>query len=237
VKRAAIAIGTVAVLAAGVAVWALTRSGGDHGPRAANPARVQRGADQQKGTPDGPSTSAQAPEGGDGATAQGRGSDRDKRRDQAGPADGEKNRGPAAPGDDHGDRRPPSEMSDVERARTREQMLARMLDQAGLTDKGKTAARNAMEAKHGARQALSEKLTDLRRIANKSHPTDKELRDALTAYRAAVVLYRKKVEAADRSLERQLSVRAQARCLCLGILDNGLGGFGRGGPGANRPAR
>ena len=135
---------------------------------------------------------------------------------------------PSGAGADASRRRP--EMSDAERSKMREQWLEGTLDRADLTYKEKAAAKKAMKAKDEAREALADSLDDLRRAANKSKPTDKEMRDALSAHRAAVASYRKKIEAADKALVKQLSPQAQARCLSLGILDNGLGRFGFAGP-------
>ncbi len=120
------------------------------------------------------------------------------------------------------------QMSDAERAKMREQMMMRMLDEAGLTPNEKAAAKKALTANDEPRRALSEQLTKLRRVANKAKPSDKELREALAAYRGAVAQYRRKVESQDRALAKQLSLRGQVRCLSLGILDNGLGGMGPG---------
>jgi len=120
-------------------------------------------------------------------------------------------------------------MSEAERAKMRAQMMEQMLDQAGLTDKEKAAAKKTLKAKDEARQALTDELTKLQRTANKEKATDKELRDALAAYRAAVAQYRKKIAAEDQALTKQLSLQGQVRCMSLGILDNGLGGMRRMG--------
>jgi len=117
-------------------------------------------------------------------------------------------------------------MSEAERAQMREQMQERMLEQARLSEKEKIAARQAMKAKDQARQRLIEQLTRLRRVVNRSNPTAAELRRALNDYRQALKQYRQKVTAEDEALSRQLSLIARARCLSLGILDNGLGGMG-----------
>jgi len=126
------------------------------------------------------------------------------------------------------------EMSEADREKMRQQMIERMLEQAGLTAAEKTAARNALKVKDQARKALQDALTNLRRTANKENPTNKELGDALVAYRTAFAQYTKKVHDADVALTKQLSVKSQVRCISLGILDNGLGmmgmmGGGRGG--------
>jgi hypothetical protein len=128
------------------------------------------------------------------------------------------------------------QMSEAERAKMREQMTARMLDEAGLTDAEKTAAKKALTAKARAREALTQQLTKLRRTANQAKPTDKDLRAALAAYGAALTQYHKQVAATDAALVKQLSTRSRARCISLGILDNGLGMMGRmGGGGQSGP--
>jgi len=120
------------------------------------------------------------------------------------------------------------------------------LEEAGLAEKEKAAARKALKAKEQARQALADELVKLQRAANRSNPTEKHLQQALSAYRAALAQYRKKIAAEDTALVRQLSLRSQVRCMSLGVLDNGLafgggrmgmgGGLrgGRGGPGGGR---
>jgi len=123
-------------------------------------------------------------------------------------------------------------MSEADRAKMQEQMLERMLEQAGLTDDEKAAAKKAMKAKNDARQALAQKLGDLRGVADNPDATDQQLRDALAAYRAAMTEYRQKATAQDQALAAQLSLRSQARCIALGILDNGLGGMRPQGMGA-----
>jgi hypothetical protein len=125
-------------------------------------------------------------------------------------------------------------MSEADRARMREQMIERVLDQAGLTDKEKAAAKNTMQAKAQAREILTQELDKLRAIANADNPSAQDLEDAMAAYRTVLTAYRKKIDTEDQALVAQLSLRAQARCLSLGILDNGLGGFGHFG-GFGRP--
>jgi hypothetical protein len=124
------------------------------------------------------------------------------------------------------------QMSDAERAKMREQMLERVLSQAGLTDKEKAAAKKAMTAKEQARRELTSELANLERVASGAKPTDKQLSDALSAYHRALAKYRKAVAADDAALVKQLSLKSQARCTAMGILDNGLGfGGGRMGMG------
>lgn len=131
-----------------------------------------------------------------------------------------------------------SQMSEAERAKMREQMTERMIDEAGLNSKEKAAAKKSMKAKDKARQSLADELTKLRRTANKSKPTNAELTKALSSYRAAMTRYRSRAAAGDQALTKQLSLRSQVRCTSLGILDNGLGGMGamgRMGGGMGRP--
>jgi hypothetical protein len=127
------------------------------------------------------------------------------------------------------------QMSEAERAKMREQMMERRLEEAGLTDKEKAAAKKTAKAKMQARDALQAQLMRLQRAANKSKPTNKQLQDALSAYRAAIAQYRSKVAAEDAALVKVLSLKSQVRCMSLGILDNGLPGGGRMGGGMRGP--
>ena len=134
---------------------------------------------------------------------------------------------------------PFGQMSEADRAKIREQMTERVLEGAGLNAKEKAAARKTMKAKEAARRDLMDQRTALQRVTNKAKPTDAELKQGLAAYRAALAQYRAQMQSLDQALVRQLSVRSQARCMTLGILDNGLGmgpGFGgrAGGMGGGR---
>jgi hypothetical protein len=229
-RRLAIAIGVVVVLGAGAALWALTRPGKGRVPGGAPPGRVQRGTSHENAAAGGAGKTTQTPADSRDATAQKRDAEGGDTNGQSAPADRQSN-------DGRGNWGPASGMSDAERARLRAEMVGRMLDQAGLSDQEKKAARKAVESKERARQTLAGGLADLRRISDESSPTDRQLRDALTAYRSAMARYRKQAEAEDRSLEKQLSLRARVRCLSLGILDNGLGGMRYRGMGAPRPSR
>ena len=126
---------------------------------------------------------------------------------------------------------PGGRMTEADRARMRDQMMDRMLEQAGLTDNEKAAAKKALAAKNQARQTLTDQLTVLGAVVDKADASQNELKDALKAAYAAIGQYRKAVAAADDALVAELSVKSQARCLALGILDNGLGGMGMGRPG------
>jgi septal ring factor EnvC (AmiA/AmiB activator) len=121
-------------------------------------------------------------------------------------------------------------MSEAERAQMRQQMIERMLEQSGLTDREKAAARKTLQSKEQARGALAAELTRLRRVANQQNPSATELQDALAAYRAALAQYHKKTAAEDAALVEQLSLAGQVRCISLGVLDNGMGPTGPGGP-------
>jgi len=134
------------------------------------------------------------------------------------------------------------QMSEAELAKMIEQRMERRLEEAGLTAKEKAAAKKTVKAKMAARQTLQDEMVKLQRAANKSKPTNKQLQDALSAYRAALAQYRSKVAAEDAALVKVLSLKSQVRCMSLGILDNGLGGGrmgggmrGPGGPGGGRP--
>jgi len=126
-------------------------------------------------------------------------------------------------------------MSEAQRAEMLEQRMERTLEQAGLSDEEKAVAKKAMSAKAEARQGLSDELTELRRTANKTAPTDQELQDALAAYQAAMDEYRKTVQAEDEALMQQLSPEGQVRCMSLGIVDNALGGARMGRVGSRSP--
>ena len=153
------------------------------------------------------------------------------------------------PGGGFGDRERPRQMTGEEMEKMRQQMIERMLDESGLTDEEEAAAKETLKVKQQARATLEGALTKLRRAANKAKPSDKELREVLAAYRAALAQYRGKVESQDRALTKQLSLRGQVRCMSLGILDHGLGGMGpgsagppggmprQGGPGGRWPGR
>jgi hypothetical protein len=238
-KRVAIAIGVVLIIAVGAVLWARVGSRLSHTP--ATPARSR--AAQEKSLHGLPGPVGQVPDAGPGADAGGRIAERTgtrqqaDTRSQAGPPNEEDAGRPPAPGGSFGGWAPPSEMSEADRANMRGQMVKRMLDEAGLTANEKSAATTAIKAKDKARQALADQLTSLRRAANRSHPTDKELTEALAAYRSAMARYRREVASQDAALVKQLSLRGQARLLSLGVLDNGLGGFGPGGPGGPRPPR
>lgn len=127
------------------------------------------------------------------------------------------------------------QMTEAQRAQMREQMIERMLQQAGLTEAEKAAAKKTMKAKAQARQALAAELVKLRDTANKANPTNEELRGALTAYWAAMGQYYQQIQAEDEALRKQVSLRSQVQCTSLGILENGLGMMGMGG-GMRRPA-
>jgi hypothetical protein len=131
------------------------------------------------------------------------------------------------------------QMSDADRAKMRQQMLEQMLDQADLTSAEKAAAKKTMLAKEQAREVLTAELTKLRRVANQGKPSNKELQGALTAYRAALAQYHKKIAAENDALVKHLSLKGQVRCMSLGILDNGLGmmGLRPGMPGSGRQMR
>ena len=123
-------------------------------------------------------------------------------------------------------------MSQEERAKIREQMMERVLDQAQLTDSERIAAKQALQAKDAAQQTLNHEFTKLLSAINRPDATEQTLSDALAAYRGAVTQYRQKVEADDLALSKQLSVASEVRCMLTGVLDNGRSAMGMmaGGP-------
>ena len=83
-----------------------------------------------------------------------------------------------------------------------------------------------MKVKSAARQDLTTALGELRKVSDATKPTEEQLKQALAAYRKAIAKYRSEVEAQDKGLAAKLSLASQARCLALGVLDNGLGASG-----------
>lgn len=131
------------------------------------------------------------------------------------------------------------QMSDEERAQMQEQMIERMLEEAGLFDDEKAAAKAALTAKQGARRVLAEELAKLRAVvADDADATEDELQEALTAYRAALTQYRDALAAQDAALIEKLSLWSQVQCMSLGILENGMGmRGGMRGPGGGMGGR
>ncbi len=123
--------------------------------------------------------------------------------------------------------------------------LSRTLTEARLIGDERSAAEAAVKAKLEARRALFTALGELRAATEDFKATDEGLTQAMAAYQKALTEYRGEVAAQDKALEAKLSVRSQARCLSLGILDNGMGmggmrlrrgagGGSRGGGGGRR---
>jgi len=131
-----------------------------------------------------------------------------------------------------------------ERARDRERTAEaaptfdQWLEKAGLTETERAAVTAALEKKRAAHRGLRPELEKLRKAADDPESTEARLRSAMTAYRAAMKRVEKEFQDADRQLAAKLSVKSQARCLAMGILDNGLGRGGGMGPraGAGREA-
>lgn len=121
------------------------------------------------------------------------------------------------------------QMTEAQRAQMREQMIERILEQMGLTAQEKVAAKKAISAKDQARQVLTAEIAKLWGTANNAKATNEELQNALTTYWAALGQYYQKVQAEDQALMKQLSLRSQAQCFAVGILENGLGRMGMGG--------
>ncbi len=118
-----------------------------------------------------------------------------------------------------------------------------MMDRLGLNEKEQGAAQKSIEAKLKARQALQDELDKLREVASGDTATEQQLTQAIAQYTKAMVKYRETVQAEDRTLSGQLSVKGRARCLGEGVLENELGmrmgrrssgGGGGGGGGGGR---
>ena len=111
--------------------------------------------------------------------------------------------------------------------------MRQLLTEAGLIGSERVAAEAAVRAKLEARQELTAALTELRIVSEDPNATDEALNEAIAAYQNALTKYRGVVEAQDNALIAKLSARSQARCLDLGVVENGFGmSFRRpGGPG------
>jgi len=115
--------------------------------------------------------------------------------------------------------------------------LSRTLTEARLIGDERSAAEAAVRAKLEARRALFTALGELRAATEDVKATDEGLTQATAAYQKALTKYRDEVAAQDKALEAKLSMRSQARCLSVGILDNGMGMGGmrlRRGAGGDR---
>jgi len=115
---------------------------------------------------------------------------------------------------------PDSSARDLER-------LGAMLTDARLIGAERTAAEAAVTKKLEARRDLITALGDLRAATEDTKVTDEGLKQAVGTYEKALAKYRGVVETQDKALVAKLSVRSQARCLAVGILDNGIGMMGR----------
>jgi hypothetical protein len=116
--------------------------------------------------------------------------------------------------------------------------LGRALTEARLIGDERRAAEAAAKAKLEVRRALFTALSELRAATEDAKATDEGLAKAMATYQKALAKYRGEVAAQDKALEAELSVRSQARCLAVGILDNGMGmggmRFRRGAGGGGR---
>lgn len=134
---------------------------------------------------------------------------------------------------EEGDRAGPPDRSEWEQER-----LSRALTEARLIGAERDAAEAAGKAKQEARGELFSALGELRETTDDVKATDEQLTKAMAAYRKALAEYRGVVASQDSALEGKLSVRSQARCLAVGVLDNGMGMGGmrsrRGGGGGRR---
>jgi len=140
--------------------------------------------------------------------------------------------GAAGQGAQRGDRGP------ADRGEWEQERLSRVLTEARLIGDERSAAEAAAKAKQDARRELLSALGELRETTDDVKAIDEQLTKAMAAYRKALAEYRGVVDSQDKALEAKLSVRSQARCLAVGILDNGMGmggmRSGRGGGGGRR---
>ena len=108
------------------------------------------------------------------------------------------------------------------------------LKNAGLTDAERAAAKKSLRAKEETRSRLNEAYRRLSRSAFNKETTAKEARTAVATYRRTLSSYRHTVQVEDEALSRKLSPLALARCLAMGIIDNGITGPGTMGMGPMR---
>jgi len=105
--------------------------------------------------------------------------------------------------------------------------LGAALIQAGLTDDERAAAEVAVRTKLEARRKLMASLEQLRATAEDAKASNDSLAKAIAAYQQEMARFRGLVQAQDKALIAKLSVRSQARCLAIGVLDNAVGMGGR----------
>ena len=108
-----------------------------------------------------------------------------------------------------------------------EERIGQALTEARLIGAERAAAEAAVKAKYEARRELMTALGELRAVTDDAKATDDKLKQAAATYQKELAKYRAAVEAQDKALVAKLSVRSQARCLAVGILDNGMGMMGR----------
>jgi hypothetical protein len=120
-----------------------------------------------------------------------------------------------------------------------QERIGQVLTDAKLIGAERSAAEAALTTKYEARRDLMTALGGLRAATEDSKTTDDGLKQAVGTYEKALAKYRGVVETQDKALVAKLSVRSKARCLAVGILDNGIGMTGRrprpaGGGGGGR---
>lgn len=108
-----------------------------------------------------------------------------------------------------------------------QERVSAALTRAGLIGAERAAAEAALKAKQEARRQLMSALEELRSVAEDPKASEAKLKEAIAAYQQQLAKYRATVEAEDKALVAKLSVRSHARCLAVGILDNGIGLSGR----------
>lgn len=107
------------------------------------------------------------------------------------------------------------------------QMVDMVLDRMQLNDAERAATKDTWMMKINARNALMEKVSQLREVAENPQSSEEDLKKALGDFAAAYQTYAKTVSEADGKLVKKISLRTRARLTAMGILENGLG-FGGG---------
>ncbi|MCS6862828.1 MAG: hypothetical protein NZT92_21195 [Abditibacteriales bacterium] len=116
------------------------------------------------------------------------------------------------------------------------QMVDMVLDRMQLNDAERAATKETWLAKISARNALIEKVSQLREVAENPQSSEEDLKRALGDFAAAYQTYAKTVSEADGKLVKKISLRTRARLTAMGILENGVG-FGGGFRFMGRPRR
>jgi hypothetical protein len=103
-----------------------------------------------------------------------------------------------------------------------ERLIEIAIKNADLDAKKTALAKQVMKAKMNAELKLNDARTNLRLVSGiGTKSTAVQQRNAVASFRKALAAYRAKVAAEDNKLYAVLTSEEQARCLFMGILDNG----------------